>query len=193
MAKKRKKSKDKQTSKITRGQVSYYARKNGYDVDEHGNVVHLMVWRKAHGKPPANYDVHHINTIKKDNRIENLVALPKEYHNYIHQLMRKDPSYANRFTKEFLMEKYEQFKLIDEGYKAALEKAEQDRVDWMNSLRREAAVYPPPPNPEVIPEVVLDAPRVILRKKVDDSLFTPGLFDDIVKSINDCKNLKHFT
>lgn len=191
MAKKKKKTKEQK--KITRGQVAHYARRNGYEVDANGNVVHQLVWKTAHGKPPANYDVHHVNTIKKDNRIENLVALPKEYHNYIHQLIRKDPDYLNRFTYEYLMEKYEQFKLVEEGYQAALAKAEQDKVDWMNSLRREAAAYPPPRPTKPAPEVVLDAPVVILRKKYDDSVFSPGLFDDIQQTIDECKKLRQST
>lgn len=189
-----KKKKSKKQKRITRGQVAYYARKNGYDVDANGNVVHQMVWKNAHGKPPANYDVHHVNTIKKDNRIENLVALPKEYHNFIHQLMWKDPDYANRFTYEYLMEKYEQFKLIEEAYQVALAKAEQDKVDWMNSLRRESAAYPPPRATKQVIEPIIDAPVVVLRKKaVDESLFSPGLFDDILKTIDECKRLRQST
>ena len=190
---KKKDKKNKKQKKITRAQVAYYARKAGYEVDEHGNIVHQLVWAKAYGKPSTGWVVHHVNQIKKDNRLENLVAIPETYHGFIHNLMKKDPDYENRFTKEFLMEKRDQFILIDDAYQATLVKAEQDKIDWMNGLRREAAAYPPPRPARPAPEVVFDAPVVILRKKVDDHTFSPGLFDDVQKTIDACKALRQST
>ncbi len=40
-------------------------------------LMHRYVWQKERGKIPNGYDIHHINEIKSDNRIENLECLPK--------------------------------------------------------------------------------------------------------------------
>jgi len=42
---------------------------------------HRVVWAIVHGKLPEGMVVHHINGIRSDNRIENLIALPKHQHN----------------------------------------------------------------------------------------------------------------
>lgn len=42
---------------------------------------HRFVWEQAHGDIPKEYVIHHINGIKTDNRLENLVALPRISHN----------------------------------------------------------------------------------------------------------------
>ncbi len=42
---------------------------------------HRLVWEAVHGKIPEGVVVHHINGIRSDNRIENLIALPKTKHN----------------------------------------------------------------------------------------------------------------
>ena len=52
----------------------------------HQNYVreHLLVWEEANGKPlPEGWVIHHLNGIKNDNRIENLVALPAKKHRYV--------------------------------------------------------------------------------------------------------------
>lgn len=42
---------------------------------------HIIVWEKANGKYLTNdYVIHHLNGIKTDNRIENLVALKRGSH-----------------------------------------------------------------------------------------------------------------
>jgi hypothetical protein len=43
-------------------------------------LMHRYVWEKERGVIPPNYDIHHINEIKSDNRIENLECLPKSEH-----------------------------------------------------------------------------------------------------------------
>jgi len=41
---------------------------------------HISVWEKANGKLPEGYLVHHLNGIKNDNRLKNLLALPRRGH-----------------------------------------------------------------------------------------------------------------
>ena len=56
----------------------YPQSRNGYIAE------HILIWEQAHGKPlPKGWVIHHLNGIKTDNRISNLVALPKYQHNAI--------------------------------------------------------------------------------------------------------------
>lgn len=56
-------------------------------------LMHRYVWQKERGKIPENWDIHHINGQKSDNRIENLECLPKEEHT------RKYSPHNNQYTK----------------------------------------------------------------------------------------------
>lgn len=52
-----------------------------------GNYVaeHIFIWQQYHGKElPKGWIVHHLNSIRDDNRPENLVALPIRRHNETH-------------------------------------------------------------------------------------------------------------
>lgn len=77
----------------------------GYALNK-GKLVHLEVYKKHHKYIPKGYDIHHINHNKRDNRIENLIALPHKYHFWLHdkiyqlsnQLHNADPSV--RLSKE---------------------------------------------------------------------------------------------
>lgn len=45
---------------------------------------HQLVWEQANKKPlPKGYIIHHLNGIRSDNRICNLVALPTREHHYV--------------------------------------------------------------------------------------------------------------
>lgn len=57
-------------------------RNNGYYSLTTGNrcLMHRYVWEKERGKIPKGFDIHHINEVKADNRIENLECLPKSEH-----------------------------------------------------------------------------------------------------------------
>ncbi len=71
--------------------------KGGRSLDKHGYVhvlipreerkgrryraEHMVVWEKANGKPvPKGWIVHHLNGVRDDNRLENLVGLPRKEH-----------------------------------------------------------------------------------------------------------------
>jgi hypothetical protein len=56
----------------------YY--KNGYQ-----KIVHREVYKKNYGDIPKNYEIHHINKNKYDNRPQNLVALSKREHRQLHK------------------------------------------------------------------------------------------------------------
>jgi len=56
-------------------------------------LMHRYVWQKERGLIPENWDIHHLNGIKSDNRIENLECLPKSEHT------RKYSPHNNQYTK----------------------------------------------------------------------------------------------
>lgn len=64
----------------------YTLRNVGYMGCTDGNrsLMHRDVWIHHNGEIPDNYDIHHINGDKTDNRIENLELLPKSEHTKLH-------------------------------------------------------------------------------------------------------------
>jgi hypothetical protein len=61
-------------------------RSTGHPKADEGGYVreHLLVWEKANGRSlPDGYIIHHLNGIKQDNRIENLVALSTAAHSKV--------------------------------------------------------------------------------------------------------------
>lgn len=59
---------------------------NGYEIDgKSKKSIHRIIYEKHYGCIPIGYVIHHINGIKIDNKLENLIQLPKEYHNLLHQ------------------------------------------------------------------------------------------------------------
>lgn len=73
---------------------------NGYVVDNKGRLVHRVLCRKFHGPFPRDWVVHHIDENKKNNSAENLIALPRQLHNKLHDAMRKNKTIFSRKTCE---------------------------------------------------------------------------------------------
>lgn len=47
--------------------------------------LHRVIFENHIGRPiPKDYEIHHINGIRTDNRVENLVALHKDDHRLLH-------------------------------------------------------------------------------------------------------------
>lgn len=56
---------------------------NGYvtvNIDGKHRREHRVVWEHENGKLPDGYVIHHLNGVKTDNRLENLLAVPRNQH-----------------------------------------------------------------------------------------------------------------
>ncbi len=62
----------------------------GYKVDSRGRFIHRVVCRQAHGPFPYGWVVHHIDCKVDNNEPSNLIALPRNLHNSIHKVMKRD-------------------------------------------------------------------------------------------------------
>lgn len=56
---------------------------------------HILVWEARFGSLPDGYIIHHLNGVKDDNRIENLVALPTKAHGFHKNARHKDKLIAS--------------------------------------------------------------------------------------------------
>jgi hypothetical protein len=73
-------------------------------IDEHGYTrkyingkkirMHRLIWEQYNCKIPEGYDVHHINGIKTDNRIENLQLIKHGEHSSKHRIKEYKERYG---------------------------------------------------------------------------------------------------
>lgn len=62
--------------KVTTDQYGY--------IRVNGELLHRRVCREKHGDFPVSWHVHHVDGKKRNNKAENLIALPPEVHTLIH-------------------------------------------------------------------------------------------------------------
>lgn len=92
-----------------------YRNKFGYISEFDGYPHHRRLYEEVNGKVPDDWHVHHIDCVKDNNALENLIALPKKFHKWLH---RSHEDYLwlvrnNLVTKEliqFLLSSWEQKK-----------------------------------------------------------------------------------
>jgi len=88
--------------------------KNGYVVLHNGRFEHRVVYFTKFPAISRRYEIHHINHTRDDNRLCNLIALPKPLHEKVHEY--------SRLAKRPLTRKE-----IREMFNAYLKKVNEDR------------------------------------------------------------------
>ncbi len=63
-------------------------------------LEHRYVWEKEYGPIPKGFDIHHINGIRTDNRLENLEIVSHAMHTSRHKI-GKDPHPLLTWAKHF--------------------------------------------------------------------------------------------
>ena len=58
----------------SKGYILVYTGKKSYTLE------HRLIWFECHPETPKSFVVHHLNGIRDDNKIENLIATPKKKH-----------------------------------------------------------------------------------------------------------------
>ena len=76
--------------RATKGYILIYKPEH-YRANLHGFVLeHILVWEKAHKKQiPKGWVIHHLNGIKDDNRLENLVVKTRASHIHLAEPFKK--------------------------------------------------------------------------------------------------------
>lgn len=64
---------------LNNGYVYVLTKREGKKHRYHGE--HIVLWEQANGSLPEGWVIHHLNGIRDDNRLENLVAMPRKRHN----------------------------------------------------------------------------------------------------------------
>jgi len=119
------------------------ANKRGYVLE------HIILWEKHHQcSVPKGWDIHHLNGIRDDNRIENLIAMPRGKH------MRQFQPYRERIRELEKDNKKLENSLLDAQQKLIRALEKEQGLLWQ-LLEMKGLVYHP--------EKALDESQMIFR------------------------------
>lgn len=65
-------------------------RRNSLRKYKKGKLSHREIYKQKVGPIPFGWHIHHINGLKGDNRISNLIAVPAHFHAWIHECQYLD-------------------------------------------------------------------------------------------------------
>jgi hypothetical protein len=90
-------------------------RENGYWCDENG-LIHRQVYEKHYGPIPEAWHIHHVDGNKINNDFRNLVAIPKEVHEFVHTWQGHARNTFLRPFVEYLLRQYQAGKDLQWSY-----------------------------------------------------------------------------
>ena len=65
--------------------LEYWLTKDGRDLKTKLIYQHRRIIEEYFGEIPDRWEVHHANNIKSDNRLVNLIPIPKQVHRRLHK------------------------------------------------------------------------------------------------------------
>ena len=80
--------------------------KNGYKMISNKKYFHRIVFFHYNPDVPGEYEVHHIDSDRSNNRLLNLFGLPKELHRHIHKIQNLNNKKFNRKELKNILEYY---------------------------------------------------------------------------------------
>lgn len=85
--------------------------KNDYIKTKEGKFEHRIIYEKHFGKIPQGHQIHHVNALKYDNNIDNLIAIPWRFHQWLHKshkfyIRLARAKYIDKRYIEILLKKY---------------------------------------------------------------------------------------
>lgn len=86
--------------------------------------IHRLVWETFMGDIPNGYDVHHINGIKTDNRLENLCLIQMVIHRQKHNKLKSKIILQFSFDNELIAE-----------YSSTIEAEKQTKIPHGNIIK----------------------------------------------------------
>lgn len=112
----------------------------GYLVTKDGQLWHRIVCKEFHGRYPSKWIVHHIDGRKLNNESQNLIALPRAFHDAVHREFQRLEDLPGRDWLEFRLkywveEKAKQVTPKNEKRPRSVSKRQHRRI---KQLRREA-------------------------------------------------------
>jgi hypothetical protein len=80
---------------------------------------HRELWEETFGPIPKMFHIHHINGVRDQNTLDNLVAIPKNFHEWLH----KQEDYfefqeEHKFGRKEILAVWQEFKNIPRGQKS---------------------------------------------------------------------------